>query len=540
MSNAEPYRSMSSDKRFQLLEHLGSGAFAHTYKARVLQKHMVESYKTDVVALKIPLTLEKEMILQSEIVLNARLHMDMTEIQSNNLVCYLGFSIFCDQNVMVMEYVEGGSLRNRIGKIGHQNPQPIEDAIRITKGLLEGLMVIHGAHVFHRDIKPENILIMGDTPKISDLGIARMLESNELASSTRGTIYYMSPEILGSEGASFASDIWSVGVTLYEMITGKLPFWSPKSGLGELADLIRSKKHVSADEAKADVPKYLSDIIDKALEKEVNTRYKNAKEMYQALCNFAEGTDSEIERELMVISEYEDSLEQTHTTEERLRQIVKKYSDEPRAYQRLGEFLNRCQRYPEAIEVFTRGLKIDANNASVLWDIAMAYLGVGKRQDAARCLKKAESLGLDENHKQRASALLHTLKENMDTIRSDLEQQLLGIIENVSSSEQTIIVEKRLCAIKKKYPNEAKVYQVLGEFYNRCQRYFEAIEVFKQGLNLDANNAVLWWDIGMAYLGIGKRQKATQSLQEATSLGLDEVRKRHAVNLLRILGSNCT
>ena len=118
--------------------------------------------------------------------------------------------------------------------------------------------MIHHEHVFHRDIKPENILLEGDTPKIADLGIARMLDANELASTGIGSLPYMSPEILGKEGASFPSDLWSLGVTLYEMVTGRLPF---DGTLGELADMIRRTEPLAACKVCPDVPAGLSEII---------------------------------------------------------------------------------------------------------------------------------------------------------------------------------------------------------------------------------------------------------------------------------------
>src|SRR6185295_17677035 len=101
--------------------------------------------------------------------------------------------VFRNQIVMAMEYISGGSLRNVIGIDKKQKRLPVEDAVRIAIGVLDGLAVIHREHVFHRDIKPENILMDGKTPKIADLGISRMLGTNELASTTTGTLYYMSP-----------------------------------------------------------------------------------------------------------------------------------------------------------------------------------------------------------------------------------------------------------------------------------------------------------------------------------------------------------
>jgi serine/threonine-protein kinase len=109
---------------------------------------------------------------------------------------------------MAMEYVHHGSLRKKLGPLGSQKRLDISEAVEITEGILSGVAVIHQEHIIHRDIKPENILMDERTPKVADFGISRMLESNELASTTTGTLYYMSPEILGDAGADFRSAIY--------------------------------------------------------------------------------------------------------------------------------------------------------------------------------------------------------------------------------------------------------------------------------------------------------------------------------------------
>jgi serine/threonine protein kinase len=218
MKVADPLPRSENEESFELLELLGRGGFAHTYRARVLDSELIEEYGTDEIALKIPLA-GKQRALRKDFEINATLHVRLKPLRSANLVRYLGVEIFRGQLVMAMEYVRHGSLRRKLGPLDSQKRVEIPEAVEITEGVLSGLAVIHQEHIFHRDIKPENILMDDKIPKVADMGIARMLESNELASSTTGTLYYMSPEILGEAGADFRSDLWSVGVTLYEMVT---------------------------------------------------------------------------------------------------------------------------------------------------------------------------------------------------------------------------------------------------------------------------------------------------------------------------------
>lgn len=400
----------TSRERFELLEHRGTGGFAHTYKARVLDEELIAEFGTNEVALKIPLNRRKELVLKKELIMNGALHLHLKGLKSSNLVRYLGFDVFRGQNVMAMEYVEG-SLRRVLGEIGHQKRLPIDRAVRIAEGVLSGLGVLHQAHVFHRDIKPENILLEGETPKIADLGIARMLDSNELASTTTGTIYYMSPEILGEEGAQFTSDLWSLGVTLYEMVTGKLPFGGSGTPIGTMTDLIRGAELVPASEVWPEIPQALSEIIKRTLSKRPADRFSSSEAMLQSLKRFRQISDDQIEREMAAICEQTSSAELTSDRESKLKDLVARYTRDCRAYQYLGEFYNRCQQYTEAIEIFKKGIEFDGNNAILHWDLALAYQQIGQRSGAVRSLEKAMSLGLDPSLQHHANTLLNTLKK---------------------------------------------------------------------------------------------------------------------------------
>jgi serine/threonine protein kinase len=395
---------------FELLEHLGVGGFAHTYRAKVIDQELVEDFGVDEVALKIPLNRAKERILRRELEMNAALHIRLKNLQSFNLVRYLGFAVFRGQIVMAMEYMAEGNLRTLLGHIGRQRPLPVDEALRIAEGVLEGLAIIHHEHVFHRDIKPENILLCDRVPKICDLGIARMLNSNELASTTTGTIYYMSPEILGEEGASFTADIWSLGVVLYEMLTGSLPFGNLATPIGTMTDLIRCGDPRPACDASPNVPKPLSDIVTRALNKRPGDRYGTAEEMAGALRRFRHGSDSRIEQEGAAIRARLESGAPTSVIEQDLKALVVEHRSDPRAYQYLGEFYNRCQRYADAAAAFNEGLKADRNGPLLHWNLALAHQGAGEAELAAAGLEKAIELGLDASLQRHARLLLRVMR----------------------------------------------------------------------------------------------------------------------------------
>jgi serine/threonine-protein kinase len=400
-------RNHDADEKFELVDHLGQGGFAHTYRARVTDPELIAEFGAEEVALKIPLA-GKERALKHELEVNAALHLRMKNLRSLNLVRYLGFEVFRGQIVMVMEYIRQGSLRKKLGKVGQQKVQSVDEAVEITQGILGGLAIIHQEHVFHRDIKPENILMEAGTPKIADLGIARMLQTNELASTTTGTLYYMSPEILGEEGADFRSDIWSVGVTLYEMVTGKLPFGGENTPIGIMTDLIRRSEPVPACEVSKNVPRKLSEIISRSLKKEKKDRFGNAEEMIEQLGKLKEGPDEKISQEIAAVQALTSAS--PREKEAKLQDLVRKYPNSPAVYQELGLFYNGCLRYAEAIATFKRGLGFNQRDAMLHWNLANAYQGLGQKSDAAQNFQKAVELGLDPSFERYAKARLKLLK----------------------------------------------------------------------------------------------------------------------------------
>ena len=399
----KPLPQAHSEESFELIELLGSGGFAHTYRARVTDPELAEEYGTDEIALKIPLA-GKQRALRKDFEMNAVLHVRLKPLRSLNLVRYLGVEIFRGQLVMAMEYISGGSLRKKLGAIDYQKRIPAAEAADIAEGILCGVAAIHQEHIFHRDIKPENILMDGSTPKVADMGIARMLESNELASSTTGTLYYMSPEILGDVGADFRSDLWSVGVTLYEMVAGKLPFGNKNTPMGTMADLIRRADPIAPSEIVPDLPKTLNDIIVKALHKDPSRRFATAEAMRNELKRFRTSPDDIVEKEILQIRGTV-GLSSTEF-EQRLTDLANRYPTCSMVYQELGEFYNGSQRFSDAVPIFKKGIECHPDNARLHLDLALAYKGTGRKDEFVKSLETA--VDLDPSFGRYAKVLLST------------------------------------------------------------------------------------------------------------------------------------
>jgi eukaryotic-like serine/threonine-protein kinase len=126
------------------------------------------------------------------------------------------------QLFIVMAHYEGLTLKQKL----EAGPLAVDEALEIAAQVAEGLTKAHAQGVVHRDIKPGNLMITDDTVKILDFGLAKFADSLQLTivGSTLGTVAYMSPEQTKGEEADARSDLWAVGVVLYEMLTGQLPF----------------------------------------------------------------------------------------------------------------------------------------------------------------------------------------------------------------------------------------------------------------------------------------------------------------------------
>lgn len=180
------------------------------------------------------------------------------------------------QLFIVMSCYDGGSLKDRIAK----GVLKIEEAIEITMQVCQGLQKAHENGIIHRDIKPANIMLTKDgLAKIVDFGLAKLTGKSKLtkSGSTVGTAAYMSPEQARSEAVDARTDIWSLGVLLYEMITAHLPFRGDHEAA--LMYSIVHEEPQPIEKFRQDVPMELVHIIRRALEKEAENRYQNLSEL---------------------------------------------------------------------------------------------------------------------------------------------------------------------------------------------------------------------------------------------------------------------
>lgn len=197
-----------------------------------------------------------------------------------NVVTLFDYKLATDEKVLgrwylVEEYIEGETLRDRINRKPDFNAL---ETMEIATGVVQGLCKIHQAGRIHSDLKPDNILILDNTntAKITDFGVSQSLDATSFLRG--GTTEYNSPEFINNEPLDPRTDIWSFGVLLYELITGKFPF----SG-HDAKEKITSAEPVPISQIRPECPRKLQKIVLRCLQKDRNKRYHNSSELLKDL-----------------------------------------------------------------------------------------------------------------------------------------------------------------------------------------------------------------------------------------------------------------
>ncbi len=259
-------------KRYEIVEKIGKGGMATVYKAK-------DKTLNRYVAVKV---LKDEYANDEEFIRKFQIEAQSAAALSHpNIVSIYDVANEGDIHYIVMELIEGKTLKDIINEKGKL---PWQEACKIASQIASGLSAAHKNHIIHRDIKPHNIVMTKDNvAKITDFGIAKAVSSSTINanSNSLGSVHYFSPEHARGGYTDEKSDIYSLGVVLYEMVTGKLPFD------GDTAVSIAMKHLKDTPEEPisivSDIPKGLNDIIMKAMQKEVGSRYMTASDMYKDL-----------------------------------------------------------------------------------------------------------------------------------------------------------------------------------------------------------------------------------------------------------------
>ncbi|MFQ5512647.1 MAG: protein kinase [Candidatus Krumholzibacteriia bacterium] len=257
---------------YRILGKLGEGGMGVVYQA--------EDLKLDrKVALKfLPQQLSTDESARRRFIAEAR---TASALDHNNIITIHEIDQTPDGRMfIVMAYHEGQTLKERL----EDGRLEIDDAVEITSQLVAGLASAHDSGIFHRDVKPGNILVTGKGDvKILDFGLAKLAGGARVTKTgtTVGTVAYMSPEQAAGREVDHRSDIFSLGVVLYEMLAGELPFPGDHEAAVVYGILHTDPEPVSSH--RSDIPEALQHIVEKAMQKDLSRRYQDLHELWDDL-----------------------------------------------------------------------------------------------------------------------------------------------------------------------------------------------------------------------------------------------------------------
>ena len=264
------------DNRYEILERIGSGGMAVVYKARCHRLNRL-------VAIKI---LKSDLAQDAEF--RRRFHDEsqaVAMLSHPNIVAVYDVSHSDDLDYIVMELIDGITLKQYMQKKGE--PLNWREALHFITQIMKGLSHAHSRGIIHRDIKPHNIMVLRDgSVKVADFGIARLTSAaqNTLTQEALGSVHYISPEQARGSYIDARSDIYSAGVVLYEMLTGRLPY----EGDSPISVAIQHINSIplSPREINPDIPEALEEITMKPMASNVAQRHRSADAMLADLEEF--------------------------------------------------------------------------------------------------------------------------------------------------------------------------------------------------------------------------------------------------------------
>ena len=269
------YIGKTLENRYQLKKLIGSGGMANVFEAEDLEENRI-------VAVKL---LKKEYLTNEEFVRRFRNESRVISVLDHpNIVKVYDVNFTGEDQYIVMEYIDGVTLNQYIH---HQGQLRWKDAVHFLRQILQALQHAHDHGVVHRDIKSQNIMLLRDgTIKVMDFGIARFAREDIRSGRNKaiGSVHYISPEQACGEESDAKSDIYSVGVLLYEMLSGSVPFDGDTPE--EVAMKHIHEKPTPLHQLNPEIPIGLCEICDKAMQKDKNMRYRSAKEMLAAVDAF--------------------------------------------------------------------------------------------------------------------------------------------------------------------------------------------------------------------------------------------------------------
>ncbi|MCX5800824.1 MAG: protein kinase [Candidatus Eisenbacteria bacterium] len=532
---------------YRILEKLGEGGMGIVYRAE-------DTKLKRTVALKfLPPTLIRDAEAKERFVREAQA---ASALDHPNICTIYEVDEVDGQTFIAMACVEGESLKDRM----RAGPLRLNEAIAVTIQVAEGLREAHEKGIVHRDIKSANIMVTPNgQARIMDFGLAKLATGEtKLTSigSTMGTLAYMSPEQVRGEDVDRRTDIWSLGVVLYEIVTGRLPFSGEYEPAIMYSILNENPKPVSV--LRDEVPIALDSIVETALAKNPDDRYQSMVDLLADLRALSEGRTVGVAGQLVAqaridkksiavlpfksLSEHkEDEYFSDGTTEDIITQLSKiaelkvisrtsvmRYKHSDKTLREIGRELDvntilegSVRRAGNRVRIVSQ--LVDARTDEPIW--AETYDREMKdifaiQSDVAQSIAAALKAKLSPEVKERIE---RKPTENLEAYDYYLKGREYYYRYRRQDNENAIELFKRALELD---PNYALAYAGLGDAYSQRTGRFgleatwldSAIEASEKAISIDAGCAEAHKSLGLAFMAKGWRRKALEAYRKSVQL----------------------
>ena len=481
--------------RYEIIEKIGSGGMATVYKAKC---HVLNRY----VAIKIlrdEFTTDEEFIKRFEVEAQSA-----ASITHPNIVSVYDVGVDGNLYYIVMELIKGKTLKEIITE--EKGPLPWKWSVNIASQIASALETAHRNHIIHRDIKPHNIIITEDgVAKVTDFGIAKAVSNSTITAfgTTIGSVHYFSPEHARGGFTDEKSDLYSLGVVMYEMLTGKVPFDADTAVSIALKHMQEEAK--PPIEVNPNVPVAVNDIIMKALRKDTNLRYQNATAMLLDLKRALKEPNGDF----VDNNDYQDFPTQRISTigleEERSSKSTNaKNNKKPNKF---AQFIKNHKVLSSIVGlillfVITLGLTIGISNARRPKEVAIPNL-VGKTVDEAKQILTENKLNYVEDSSEYNTTYPagQIISQTPNFVDGRKIKQNTDVKVVVSLGTETTTVPKLKGLTKDEAEDAAKSAKIKLEFVDEISKTVEAGVIIKQ--EKDEGETVNAGDTVKVYVSIG-------------------------------------
>ena len=449
--------------RYQIIRSIGEGGMANVYLAHdtILDRNVA------VKILRGDLAQDEKFVKKFQREANAA----ATIIHPNVVEMYdVGKD---DENYfIVMEYIDGQTLKNLIKKRGALT---LPEVIDIMLQLTSAIECAHDKYIIHRDIKPQNILMLDDgTIKVTDFGIATAINAQELTqtNSVMGSVHYLPPEMANGSGSTIRSDIYSMGILMFELLTGKVPFKGDNAvevAIKQLKEPIPSVTKINPE-----IPQSVENIILACCAKNPKNRYKNVTEMRNDLLECMKEENRNVRRLVYSYPEHED-IEETKNLEdvkEFIREERKEKGENKVAKQKKKKGLDLAVWISGAIFLFLVAASL----------VFVIFFSTGKTKEEIEVPNVAGLTILEAENKLKEKGFI-VADEYEEKYSNDVEEGSVISTSPVAGAKRTLIISKGSNAIK--------IENYVGKDYDEVKKMLEekGLYVFPEKMEVNKSDS---------------------------------------------------